>query len=224
MKTFRQVPLIFLEPSRGHQQHEYGKIQNWSTRCLKLGWSICTIHQTCLNMILKTHWIWEQIVTVVFNTNFFRKSHFKRFSSDRFVAILQKLAIESRFCRKILIWRALEIPDLEASNNGSNVETQHFGADIAAFEVVGNPQSRISANRSEIKTPFLLRFSQKIVLRWTLLKTEVAGFSQILYFSTSLFFGCMLRMSRICGNQAISKVSTPALKSEWKVKSRNTIP
>ena len=49
-------------------------------------------------------------------------------------------AILSSVCRVILIRRALESSDPGASDGGSNFIFRHFGADMAAFEVAGNPR------------------------------------------------------------------------------------
>ena len=47
----------------------------------------------------------------------------------------KKVSMCSQKCRKALIRSALESPDPGASNDGSNFEIRHFGADLAAFEV-----------------------------------------------------------------------------------------
>ena len=53
----------------------------------------------------------------------------------------------------------LESSDPGASNDGSNVEIRHFGADdIAACEVSGGPEA---ANQIDIQIAGLMQFSQK---------------------------------------------------------------
>ena len=52
----------------------------------------------------------------------------------------KKVIIRSYVCRAALMRSAMESCDPGASNGGSNVKIQYFGADMAAFEVTEWPR------------------------------------------------------------------------------------